>query len=296
VLPTGVVRIEFDKENFTYECGQYVFVCFPAISVFEWHPFSISTSPHDKHVSVHIRVLGNWTAAVAKLALTCEKLPPGSELPKIYVDGPYGELSYPRSEYKNFLLISGGIGITPLQSIFNGLVHDWRAGHQQLRHCAFVWSVREGASYTYLLEDQEYLSHKQHNNLGVFPPFHTPMLLQDYEVTRMQTSEQPSNEQPYIKAHFYLTSSHTLNETDKGLQAVTTLDSNAPSSQTWIQRGRPNLDEIFSKVLAQHGGEKRCAVMVCGPNSLVRAVRASCARHSSKESGIFDLHEESFEF
>jgi predicted ferric reductase len=45
-LPSNVIKIEFPKKNFDYKAGQYVFIAIPALSYFEWHPFSISSSPH----------------------------------------------------------------------------------------------------------------------------------------------------------------------------------------------------------------------------------------------------------
>ena len=32
VLSANVIRIQFDKKKFTYEAGQYVFICIPAVS------------------------------------------------------------------------------------------------------------------------------------------------------------------------------------------------------------------------------------------------------------------------
>jgi hypothetical protein len=67
-LPGNVVRMSFDKKNFNYKAGQYLFVCIPEVSMFQWHPFSISSSPDQDEVSVHIRVLGDWTKDVYDLA------------------------------------------------------------------------------------------------------------------------------------------------------------------------------------------------------------------------------------
>ena len=57
VLPAGVVRLSFPKrKGFDYDPGQYVFVMIPSVNVFEWHPFSISSSPHTDTVScAHMR-------------------------------------------------------------------------------------------------------------------------------------------------------------------------------------------------------------------------------------------------
>jgi len=99
--------------NFHYHGGQYVFLCFPDLGIFQWHPFSLSSAPFEKEVTLHVRVLGNWTKSL--YALVAKQR--GSTKLKAYIDGPYGEPSVDveGSTYKCFLLVSGGIGITPMQ-------------------------------------------------------------------------------------------------------------------------------------------------------------------------------------
>lgn len=39
----------------------------PEVSTFQWHPFTISSSPlYDDYVSVHIRQAGDWTQALGE--------------------------------------------------------------------------------------------------------------------------------------------------------------------------------------------------------------------------------------
>ncbi|KAE8991350.1 hypothetical protein PF005_g19135 [Phytophthora fragariae] len=66
-LPGDIVQIKFPRvrkdtgEEFKYEAGQYAFLCVPAISSLQWHPFTISSSPHEPMVTFHIKALGDWT-------------------------------------------------------------------------------------------------------------------------------------------------------------------------------------------------------------------------------------------
>ncbi|KAJ3175071.1 hypothetical protein HDU87_006468 [Geranomyces variabilis] len=333
VLPGGVVRIEFDKEGFRYKSGQYVFVCIPALSVFEWHPFSLSSSPRredddednedgDELMSIHIRVLGNWTAKLARLASATADASTGdpgtSPLPKMLIEGPYGTPTFPMDQYKNLILISGGIGITPLQSIYNGeIISDWKRGRRELRHVIFAWTVREGGAYDYLLDEATQKAHKLESNLGVLPPFHSPMLLKQYEDERHRAEmgrgdselfrRQPTNEHPIITTEFYLTRGHAAAPTaasqpaavaplaQHGGEMLEMADTGAnTTSPVWVRSGRPDIDGMFTRMLAQPGGEHRCAVLVCGPESLVNAVKAACVRYTGPAFS-FDLHEETFE-
>ena len=46
------------------QLGQYVFLNFPAISKFEWHPYTLSSSPLETHLEVNIKALGDHTKAL----------------------------------------------------------------------------------------------------------------------------------------------------------------------------------------------------------------------------------------
>ena len=44
--------------------GQYTFVSVPSVGAQEWHPFTITSAPGDPYISVHIRVVGDWTESL----------------------------------------------------------------------------------------------------------------------------------------------------------------------------------------------------------------------------------------
>ncbi len=70
------------------------------------HPFTISTAPErGPNLSFSIKPLGDDSAALARTE-------PGT---RAYVDGPYGAFSIDREpEAEGFVMIAGGVGITPL--------------------------------------------------------------------------------------------------------------------------------------------------------------------------------------
>ena len=55
-------------QDFQYSGGQYCFICIPALSVLEWHPFSLSSHPSQDSVFLHVRALGDWTKSLHALA------------------------------------------------------------------------------------------------------------------------------------------------------------------------------------------------------------------------------------
>ena len=97
------------------------------------------SAPEEDYISVHIRVTGDFTKALAK-ALGChfpvdgvkgEKgdIPVGGmvvgtntnhpgipNLPRVMVDGPFGSASEDFLKFETVLLIGAGIGVTPFAS------------------------------------------------------------------------------------------------------------------------------------------------------------------------------------
>jgi predicted ferric reductase len=117
-LPADIIRIEFPNplgapNRFRYRAGQFVFLCLPELGIFEWHPFSLSSSPNDPLVSIHIRALGGWTRRLHALVKGAE----GQKTFKAYIEGPYGSpmIDIDSKKYQIAILISGGIGVTPMQ-------------------------------------------------------------------------------------------------------------------------------------------------------------------------------------
>ncbi|KAF9583236.1 hypothetical protein BGW38_009957 [Lunasporangiospora selenospora] len=63
--PSKVVEVQLKKADFRAKAGQYVFLNCPELSMFEWHPFTITSAPEEDYVSVHMRIVGDWTSAFA---------------------------------------------------------------------------------------------------------------------------------------------------------------------------------------------------------------------------------------
>ncbi|MEX0748399.1 MAG: ferredoxin reductase family protein [Candidatus Saccharimonadales bacterium] len=73
----------------------------------EAHPFSFSSSRHDRQLGFVVKNLGDYTAKIGEVH-------PGV---RAIVDGPYGNFSYLNSTSRRQIWIAGGIGITPFLSM-----------------------------------------------------------------------------------------------------------------------------------------------------------------------------------
>lgn len=81
----------------------------------EQHPISMSSSgevPPGGPVDFTIRDLGDWSGTVVPA------LRPGD---RVWVDGPYGVFSPDREEGPGYVLVGGGVGVTPLVSMVETL-------------------------------------------------------------------------------------------------------------------------------------------------------------------------------
>ena len=92
--PSNTMEIQIRKDSCRAKAGQYVFVCCPEISRFEWHPFTLTSSPNEGFVGMHIRIVGDWTGAFAKRCgyqiKNGDIVHPPKEMPLLMIDGPYG--------------------------------------------------------------------------------------------------------------------------------------------------------------------------------------------------------------
>lgn len=127
LLPSEVVGIYFKRPvTFDYKAGQWVRIASLSQNPGEYHPFTLSSAPHEEHLSLHIRVVGPWTYNFR------ESLDPavlrGQPWPKLFLDGPYGEGHQDWSRYDVAILVGGGIGVTPFASILKELVHRFNIG------------------------------------------------------------------------------------------------------------------------------------------------------------------------
>eukprot|EP00802_Teleaulax_amphioxeia_P019209 Tamp_19432.p2 GENE.Tamp_19432~~Tamp_19432.p2 ORF type:complete len:112 (-),score=4.94 Tamp_19432:226-561(-) len=57
------MQIQFSKPPaLNYQAGQYVFLKSAAVSKYEWHPFTLTSSPDDDFLECHIKAVGDWTS------------------------------------------------------------------------------------------------------------------------------------------------------------------------------------------------------------------------------------------
>lgn len=99
-------------DGFDFDPGQFAWLNLGKTPFhFEQHPISISSSAEKEQggsIAFTIRALGDWSGKV---------VPALKRGARIWVDGPYGVFSSDREQGPGYVMIGGGVGITPLHSI-----------------------------------------------------------------------------------------------------------------------------------------------------------------------------------
>jgi ferredoxin-NADP reductase len=160
-LAPGMVRVDFDvsgrPELQTFKPGQFVRVCVPAVTGWEWHPFSLVGAQGSAVASICMTTTRSnspagrqpdWTAKCARALLlgAAAAGPPGGKPVEMCVEGPFGGgVDFDCSSAGTAVFFVAGSGVTPAL----GMLHregsaSPDAGPDKTPKRVLVWSVRVG--------------------------------------------------------------------------------------------------------------------------------------------------------
>lgn len=264
LVTSDVVKISFEKPaNFSYNGGQFVQIAFPDLSLYAFHPISISSAPHEKVVTLHVRGLGNWSKKLVALAET-------KDAANVLIEGPYGCASVDiddHDRYQMVLCVSGGIGVTHCQSVAKSLLNECKRG-RKMKQLRFVWAMRDL------------------DMLNIMEPLETSPDVLDVVLAASETGSEINE---LVKTDLFLTKASQ--------NSPTTLEDGRQ-----IHFGRPDMNAILvdMKDEALRLGVTHVAVFGCGPMKLLDELKATCRSHSralTESKGVkFHVHEEVFNF
>jgi len=255
--PSDVLELRMKKNTFVYQPGVYLFLNCPYVSSQEWHPFTITSAPEQDFVSVHVRIVGDWTGAVKKLlnpnnelGIVCESIATAPDGRPIFrIDGPFGTASEEVFQYKTVILVGGGIGVTPFASILRSIRYrterERATGVNQLpiRKVYFYWLSREAGAFEWFSE--------------------LLMALEEADDTGL------------IEIHIYLTGGPKKTDDIKNLMQIDRQVSRdvVTGLKSRTAYGRPNWDVILAKAMADHKGET-IGIFFCGPAAVSKNLYA----------------------
>ncbi|KAF9257679.1 NADPH oxidase isoform 2 [Marasmius fiardii PR-910] len=294
--PSKVVELQIKKDKTKARAGQYIFLNCPEISYFQWHPFTLTSVPEEDYISVHIRVVGDFTTALAKAVgcdfgsknkdaestktttegskvLGTDSNPPiNCTLPRVMVDGPFGSASEDFLNYEVVLLVGAGIGVTPFASILksiwyrlNNFNHSGKP--TRLSKVYFTWVIRE---------------------FGAAEWFHSLL----HAIEERDTEGR-------IEINIYLTAKIKDDDMNKiiillfrygdvGAEKDSVTNLRAPTHY-----GRPNWDRVFTSISNKHP-DSDCGVFFCGPKGLSTTLHTMSNKYSRPQGTRFFFGKENF--
>ncbi|XP_060531820.1 dual oxidase 2-like [Cylas formicarius] len=255
VLPSNVTKLEIRKpDNFEFKAGQWVRISCTKLNSHEYHPFTLSSAPHEDTLTVHIRAVGPWTTNIRNLFDTDLHLE--QSLSKVRLDGPYGEGHQDWRKYDVSVLIGGGIGVTPFASILKDVGFVGSKAKMSCRKVYFIWVSRTQKQFEWLVD---IIRDVENSDLNNFISCHI-FITQFYEKFDLRTILL------YIcEKHYQRISNKSL---FTNLRAVTHFS-------------RPAFPQFFKTVHFLHTSAKRIGVFSCGPPSMTTAVNKACSHVNS---------------
>jgi len=147
LLPCGVFELVLAKpQGLKYHALSFVFLNVPRISSLQWHPYSVTSSPHDGNdqLKILVKPYGDWSLKLQDMVSQAVKPMPCPFSINVAVEGPYGHESDFFLWYESLILVAGGIGITPFIAILRDLLHRHQRQQPNLpRDLTLIWAVKK---------------------------------------------------------------------------------------------------------------------------------------------------------
>ncbi|KAK3606293.1 hypothetical protein CHS0354_037969 [Potamilus streckersoni] len=268
LLPSDVTALTFKRPlNFEYRSGQWVRIACHELGENEYHPFTLTSAPHEEQLKLHIRVAGPWTMNLRKVYDINDR--GDKPLPMLYLDGPFGEGHQDWYRFPVSVLIGGGIGVTPFASILKDIAHKSKIGAKfPCEKVYFLWVTRTQKQFEWLTDIIREVETTDYKNL-----VSTHII-----ITQFQQKYDLRTTMLYVcERHFQKISGRSL---FTGLKAVTHF-------------GRPDFVDFLQSLHYQHPEVKQIGVFSCGPPPMTLAVEKACFKVKQYEG--FPSYQHHFE-
>ncbi|KIV95058.1 hypothetical protein PV10_02760 [Exophiala mesophila] len=166
-----VVRLDFVQAHDAWEIGQHFYLCFPAVSLWQSHPFTPCCPPGNraegqKHAYV-LRAKKGATKVLADIAaVQCGEAsdPKKSEIlskptTSVILSGPYGTSTVSHlSPQTNILCVAGGTGVSFVLPVILSLVNQPASNGRQV---GLIWAVRRDQDVEWISEELDTIRRAQ---------------------------------------------------------------------------------------------------------------------------------------
>ncbi|POS86298.1 hypothetical protein EPUL_003099 [Erysiphe pulchra] len=248
--PNGkVVRLDFEHTHRPWKAGQHFMLTFPALSVWQSHPFTTLSSPNphlktQKH-SYIIRCRSGETKKLGALSTTTSKT-------SVLLSGPYGTQSH-WHQSPNILAISGGTGIS-----FTIPIMQEAASHSTSGLLQLIWIVRRIQNIDWVGPELETLKANPHVHIRILITSGNKNIQDNDSLIQDEKSGELANNDKKLSG-----SLHSIS-LDKRFEILYT-------------EGRPAMEKLIGEYLEQVEND-RILVIGSGPSQMGMDVRKATAK------------------
>ncbi|XP_047475214.1 dual oxidase 2-like [Penaeus chinensis] len=271
-LPSNVTLLEIRRPpNFSFQSGQWVRIASLGISSKEYHPFTLSSAPHEENLTLHIRAVGPWTHKLRKIYKDKATMQKGEKHPQIYMDGPFGEGHQNWWDFEVVIFVAGGIGVTPFASILKDIAYKLEhSKYLKTKKVIFLWTTRSQKQFEWMTDILRTVEAADRRNIIRTHVFITQFKSKfDLRTIMLYLAER----------HFQKISGTSL---FTGLRAITHFS-------------RPDFTAVFASIKKKYGSMSSVVgVFTCGSPNLSRAVEQSCQVINQEEGALFRHYYENF--
>ncbi|KAI9272766.1 hypothetical protein BDA99DRAFT_432619 [Phascolomyces articulosus] len=276
ILPNQCTKISLRLSSpLVHRPGQHIYINLPALSYFEWHPFTITNTRRDAAgvcdmIEVHACVRGNFTKKLYERAQDGQKW-------TAFISGPCGngsldlEPTTMLSSHESILLMGGGAGVTfPIRLLrelaFHLMEYDLPLNYIT-RDIHFCWSVRNAGQLVWFRQELEHL-------LALF-----------------DNARRSDSRKPRLTVTLFITGS----DADAINEKIEDDDQHQNEGNVML---RATADELSKPALCANtriDAHRLLKNLACGPPGFNAHVKNAVARHTSIGSSPH-LHCEEFEY
>jgi len=246
-----IIKIKFNKNDKEYKPGQYLLIKCEKINEYQWHPFTISSSPEDKYFEITIRCFGDWTKNFRHQFLQCIKN--NEEFPLIQYDGVFGSPIDTILKYNSVILIATGIGITPYISMIKYIAQTSRNRDYNIKKIDLIWVNRNLESFEWFNKELAYIDNIYHD----IP----------------------------VKINFYM---HVTEKIETVIKLRHILSKNIPHlSHVYktgipLNYGRPDFYDFFKRY-SKNNDNLKVGCFVCSSKNVEIVVKNACKKYSNND-------------
>ena len=244
------------KPSMAYKPGQWLFLNVPPISTLQWHPFTITSSPLDPYVSIHVRKTGDFTSALEHALQDPSAV--------VRIDGPYGAPAQDVLKNEIAVLIGAGIGVTPWISVLRHIWHLRNLSPKRLQRVEFIWVCKDTSAVSWF---------------GVM-----------LKTVQHTFCCDPS----FLNIHIYLTQGADQTGTGACLHRGSAAADHVNNQLSSIYHGRPDFLNIFQNIRQDlinetyldrpsYGIHSTVGIYFCGPKAMGKAIQLASQKCTGHE-------------